>query len=85
MGISKLSWKEIDAWLTRTEHELTLWEITTIRRLSEEYAAEYSQASEKDRPAPHVAATIDRVQIANKIGNVLAMFGKPEPKYEVEE
>ncbi len=86
MGISKLSWQEIESWLNVMQYRLTDWEKLTVRRLSEEYAAEYNQASDKTRKAPFMADEIDRGLVANKIGNILGgLAAKTESKYEIEE
>lgn len=72
------------------ECSLSTWELLTIRELSAAYAAEYSQASDKNRPAPYTPVSedeIDRVALANKFRNILRSFKKnpQEPRYEVEE
>lgn len=94
MGITRLSWKEIDAWLNVREKigEIPLkdYEVSLIRQMSEAYSSEYSQASDKAHPAPYSAETldghIDRAAVKNKLTSILGSFGKPDsgPKYEVE-
>lgn len=85
-GISRVSWQEFESWIKVRKHNLNDWEISTLRKISEEYVAEYQQASEKTRPAPYAYDDIDRKEVAKKIGNVLAGFKiKKEPNYEVDE
>lgn len=45
------------------------WEIDAVRRMSEEYASEYNQASDKSRPAPYVAEEIEE-SLAEEIKKV---------------
>lgn len=53
MGPVPLSWTEISNWLATTEYSLTLWDRLMVKRLSEEYVAELSQATDINRPAPY--------------------------------
>lgn len=94
MGIMRLSWQEIKAWLEvrdiNEELPLAPWEIDLVRELSAEYAGEYSLASDKTREAPYTVGDIkeiDRSAIASKVKNVLSGFKKQKdaPKYEVED
>lgn len=94
MGISKLSWEEIRAWLDvrnrRGEMPLSSFEIETVRELSEEYVSEYYAASDTDREPPYGGESIeqlDRDAVAKKVSNVFDAFkrDKDEPKYIVEE
>lgn len=94
MGVTRLSWKEIEAWLNvremRGELPLTSWEIETVRKLSEEYATEYSAATDVDREAPYVVESIeqvDRPAVMNKFKSILGTFKKADdgPRYTVEE
>ena len=52
-GLIPLTWQEIDAWIRVNKLDLTLWEIETIKKMSESYCAEYSRASDPQRPAPY--------------------------------
>lgn len=76
MGISPLSWQEIDSWLSTTGLNVTTWELLTLKQMSEAYAAEFSQANKPDRPAPysHIVAPdeIDREAVAKKIKGVFS-------------
>jgi hypothetical protein len=78
MGPVPLSWVDIDAWLRVTEADVSLWEKTTIKRLSEEYVGELVQASDKLRPAPYlrVEEEVDRDAVQQKILNVANLFKK---------
>jgi hypothetical protein len=83
MGITRLSWKEIEAWLAVRERKgelpLKAWEIDMVRMLSTEYVAEYQAASEVNAPAPYDGVTVedlDRPAIANKMKSLLGAFKK---------
>lgn len=69
------------------ECSLSTWELLTIKELSAAYAAEYSQASDKNRPAPYSQEEIDRSALASKFKNILRSFKKnPDvQRYEIEE
>lgn len=51
-GPAPLSFQELDAWARRVPHGLQPWEFIMLRRLSIEWAAESSRATEHDCPAP---------------------------------
>lgn len=90
MGMTSLSWLEIEAWLNTLEVELDIWEKLLIKRLSTEYANEFALSSDPKRSAPFSEMPDEeaRVFVGNKIKNVLGMFKKPsgnEPRYTVEE
>lgn len=86
MGVHALSWSEIDSWLRVTQARLNLWEILTIKKMSEVYAGELGKATKRDYPAPYVytdnGLISDREAITRKVRNVFASFKKkkPEPK-----
>jgi hypothetical protein len=80
-GITKLYWQEIEAWLRirnlKGELPLTPWEIDMVRRLSEEYSAEYGAASAKGHPAPYQIEDedqLDRTALSSKFKNILSQF-----------
>lgn len=87
-GISRLSWQEIDAWLrlreVNEELPLTYWEISMVRKLSEEYSSEYNLASSKNRPAPYQESFDIKVGKSMLKGLLQGVSKKQEPKYEVE-
>jgi hypothetical protein len=89
MGPVPISWVEIDAWLRVTERELSMWERTTIKRLSEEYVSELVQATKADRPAPYIHEedldNIDRERVQTKILSVLSKFIRKTPTEPAEE
>lgn len=82
MGVAPLSWQEIQAWLATTSLQLTTWEKLTLKAMSEAYASEYNQASDKTRPAPYVFVPedvdedIDRVAIGNKLKSLFRSLKK---------
>ena len=73
-GIVALSWKEIESWQNVTGVKLHTWEATILRQMSEAYASEFSQASDRNRPAPYSKAIeteeIDREAVSNKLRNI---------------
>lgn len=85
MGIVPLSWQEIDAWIEVTGLPLSTWEKLTLKEMSEAYVNEFTQASEKDRPAPYIRPVeeeqIDRKAVADKLRNVFSGL-KKKPKHE---
>jgi hypothetical protein len=52
MGMSPISWREIDAWCHRTGIDLSPWEAQILRRLSVEYLAESRRAEDENCPSP---------------------------------
>ncbi len=52
-GAIALSWAEIAAWQTLTNTTLTHWEALSVRTLSEHYAAQRHQSTDKACPAPY--------------------------------
>lgn len=83
MGPFPISWVEIDAWLRVTGLELSTWEVTTLKRLSEEYVSELLSATKADREAPYQRKPdpdeIDRPMVASKIMSVLSKYIKKAP------
>lgn len=81
MGVTPLSWQEIDCWLRTTELNLSVWEKLVIREMSEAYVSELNSASAREAVSPYVATApeeIDRPAVANKLLSVLRGF-KREP------
>jgi hypothetical protein len=82
MGLVSLSWQEIAAWVQCAGYEdiLTPWELSVIKRMSEAYAAEYSQASAPMRRKPYEPEVdldeVDRDEVVNKAKNILSGFKK---------
>lgn len=72
-GQVPVSWREIDAWATRTYQRPSAWEARTIRRLSGEYLAEIHAAEDHTRPAPWspVGVEIDRASEERRLRAVL--------------
>lgn len=56
MGDGPLSHVEIDAFQRNTGIELTAWEARTLRRLSQDYAAQSHKSLARDCPPPWEAA-----------------------------
>lgn len=86
MGPSPISWVEIQAWMSATGLELSTWEVTVIKELSEAYVSELSLATDLKRPAPYTVAddSLDREEVQNKILDVFRAF-KRAPVENVEE
>lgn len=65
---------EIDlaAWMSNQCVTLTPWEAKTIRRLSQEYAAMLSVASEPDTPAPWIDPEIMTAERREKISKAMS-------------
>lgn len=86
MGVTPLTWSEIESWLRVTQLKLSVWEKLTIKNMSEIYAGELSSATKKDSPAPYThidkALIADREMIANKLKNVFASFKRQESDNE---
>lgn len=90
MGITHLSWTEINSWITCTQLELSIFEKLLLREMSEVYANELNAATAKDRPAPYIAPSQEDVDleaqrkaVANKLRSVFNSFkrsntGEPE-------
>lgn len=80
MGLSGLSWSELESWCKCLDVELSTWELLLIHTLSREYATEYSLASDKDRPAPytHIAPEMKQ-DVDKKLLSALRNF-KPSKK-----
>lgn len=91
MGIVPLSWADIQAWMSINELVLDNYEISSIRRLSVEYVAEYHSASTKGRQAPYLASIdeLDRPAAQSKFKSILSAFKKSnkteDAKYTVED
>lgn len=92
-GPTYLSWKEIDGWLSvrdkKGDPKLSAWEIEIVRRLSEEYASEYNQGSEKNRKPPYVYIDFSAEQRKIASTRIKSVFdnwkSKDNGKYETEE
>ena len=86
MGVTSLSWSEIESWLRVTQLNLSVWERITIKSMSEVYAGELSTATKKDSPAPYThvdeALIADRSMIASKLKNAFASFKKNRTENE---
>lgn len=74
MGPVPISWQEIHAWQTASLRQLSLWEVMTVKGLSEEYVSELLQATAKDRPAPFSREETERKAVEHKIMSVLGKF-----------
>lgn len=78
MSVTSVTWLEMDAWMRRTQLELSLWETLTLKEMSEVYANELVQASAKDRPAPYVYVDPElqsnRDAVAEKLKSIFSSF-----------
>jgi hypothetical protein len=86
MGATSLSWSEIESWLRCTQLELPVWEKTTLKEMSEVYAAELAKATDKNMAAPYTHLTeIEEVRktVDSKLRSVFSSLkrkqtGEPE-------
>lgn len=79
MGVTPVGWTEMFHWIELTGLELSPWECLTIRELSQAYATEYSQSSDKNRPppfSPEVISQTQRDKVSNMLGAFLRSFKK---------
>lgn len=80
MGLSPVTWVELKAFIEVNELELTLWERSILKKMSEAYCNEYSHASSPNRPAPYKERKepdqVDAVAKALKMAASLAAFRK---------
>ena len=71
MGPVPISWQEIHAWRSSVQRSLSLWEVMTVKGLSDEYVSELVQATAKDRPAPYSKEDTERKAVEHKIMSIL--------------
>jgi hypothetical protein len=75
MGVSGLTWQEISSWCNLTGITLTMWESTTIKKLSAIYdscAQRYNNAvvSAPYRSIEHEATEDDQIKLALRNSNL---------------
>lgn len=79
-GLVPLTWQELKAYIELNELELCTWEANIIKKMSDAYCAEYSRASDPNRPAPYrkvvEEAEVDQVVKAQRIMQGLSAFRK---------
>ena len=75
MGQSPLSYSDIKTWSDMVGVNVTGWEATTIKNLSNAYLSEYQQAKDPQRPNPNITEWTDddRISVSDKIGSI---FGR---------
>lgn len=83
MGITGLSWKELNSWQECTQVKLHTWEVTTLKQMSDAYASEFSQASKPDHPAPYNVVIeewneVDRKAVDAQVRNVFRSLMKQQ-------
>lgn len=80
MGISGLTWQEIESWLNVTGLSISTWEKLMVFKMSAAYASEYSSATAVDAPEPFAKiideGELDREVVANRIRNILHSLKK---------
>lgn len=83
MGLTPLTWQELESWLRVTGLPLSTWEKLMLREMSEAYVNEFSQASAKDRPAPYVYTVdeIDREAVSDKLKSLFRSL-KKRPQHD---
>lgn len=73
MGLSALSWQEINAWRDATASHLRPHELQLLRRLSGVYLEQFEKSKAEACPAPEIirAERGDAKKLAARIKNVL--------------
>jgi hypothetical protein len=71
MGLSPLTWQEINAWQETSGIRLAMWEATAIRRASKEYARQVSISDKPDCPAPGKVVEQEPEKLAKHIRSIL--------------
>lgn len=73
MGLSALSWQEINAWRDATASHLRPHELQLLRRLSAVYLEQFEKSKSEACPAPEIirAERGDAKKLAARIKNVL--------------
>ena len=67
MGVSAVSWSDVQAWRNLTGHAISEWAAETIRAASREYASQVSACDGKPTPAPWRETREDPVDVMNQI------------------
>lgn len=88
MGLSGVSWSEIEAWMRATRTRLEPWESRALSSLSSAYASAYSASQDPDQAAywagDEIAeARVEQIERAEQsigmIFGALAARSNPEP------
>jgi hypothetical protein len=74
MGVSPLSWGEINEWCCRTKIDLPPWEARLIRKLSTEYIAE-SRRAEDETCQPPWRAKLTRREVEVDEAGLRSLLG----------
>lgn len=74
MGAAPLSWREIEAWCSRTVVDLEPWEARLLRKLSVAYLAEGRKAESENCPPPWRAEVTQRERDV-EAANLRALLG----------
>lgn len=74
MGVVPISWREMDAWCSRTGVDLDPWEARLIRRLSAAYVAE-GRAAESEAAPPPWRAPVTKREIETEFDQLSAVLG----------
>lgn len=78
MGIVRVTWEELEAFLRVNEVRLTPWERRILWKMSDAYCTEYSHATDPKRPAPYStkkeADEEDAIAIGMGISAAMAAF-----------
>ena len=79
MGLSPLSWQDIESWSRQTGVNATGWESGVIKTLSSAYLNEYQQAKDPARLSPNMRLVTekDHNRVSDQISDV---FGKLKKK-----
>lgn len=75
-----VSWTEIDAWARTSRSALTKWEAKTIRKMSQEYAAQKHKAKSPVCEAPHRPIHLGNKALVTHIKALFSPFAKKKDK-----
>lgn len=81
MGLVGLSWEEIKGWIDCMGVEISYWEISMIKEMSREYAAQASVSAERNCKSPYLmdkAVKTEKAVIARstEIANMFRKYKK---------
>jgi hypothetical protein len=74
MGLIPISWQEQRAWRLENKLSLTLWEIETLRKMSEAYCSEYHKATDPSRKRPFSLYNEDEIDEEAEKRKALALM-----------
>lgn len=80
MGIAPVSWQELYAWLSVTNTEMSNWEITTLKAMSNAYCYALNESEDPAFPAPYTPEeAFDGVKLESKLLSILRAYSTSAP------